>query len=1193
MNKLLIQLILILLFSHQLMAQFCVPSASEPWQEWIAQVELGTLNNSSGKCGSYGCGYDYFPDFTTAVTTNESINLTLTPGLSWSGHPADFHWRIWVDYNGNSDFSDADELVFEQSNGNQTIQSVINFVTTQTGVRRMRIAAKRGSFPDPCESFQFGEIEDYLIDLQDNSASCLNPNSSFDNGFDNWFNFGNTEYISSSGFNGCCSMQIGPDEGGFGMLNSIDANEGETFEVSTYGRIQGSPEEAAFGIKFLDGNYTPISEAQEEINSFTYDLYTVQATAPPGTQYAYAWAYKRGNSGFQYIDDLCLKQVDNPLPDLWMGIEEITTSPAPGESVNIDFWVNNGSDIPVSIWLSTDLFFDPANAIFLGSSNHGPFPANMVTNLNRTLQIPTSTPGGSYRLFAKVDGNEVIEETDENNNYGFEQILILGGTGPDLFVSSTDIESTVFRGRLFDLRGRVSNAGGQPAGGASKIFFYLSQDNQFSNDDILLGEEDTNNLPGGNLNTFDSFFEQVMIPPTISTGTYYILFVADAEFVINESNEINNVLARPITIPEDAPDVEIQTSIFSGFNVAPGETFRVRVLLQNQGNLLASGLKIRFYKPAGVEYVPGEEYIASQGSFDPDGSEEWDVDSEWFNLAYGSESLVLTFVRKTTASLTFYAELISMNEMDYDSSPNNGIPFFPREDDEDTSTRIPAYDCACEVPFAEVCGSNGITYPSACAAICAGITEYTEESCGSGNGPTVNLTTANNTLQNPFLVNIEFSAPVTQLEIEDFQISNAIASNLSGSGSNYTIFVSPINTGNVSISLPQDQAFDNDLNGNQTSNTLDIDYQPIGAGTADLSLEMSTFRYRVFPNNIAEVGIRITVSNNGPDFAEDVSVRVDNSPWVINIEDINAGESRNTVIFRTLSLEVGSVLDVFAQVASSSAPDPDSTPDNDVDRTPDEDDEDVYFRSVGPNNEVDLELSLSSDVISPPNYSTFSVTAQLTNDGDVDATGVVMSFPQPSGAVFVGGDEYSASQGTYSPHGDQLWDVGTVPAGAAVTIQFNLFRLQPEDIQTYAQVTDLQETDSDSTPDNGICCTANEDDEADLTILSVSGSQISGAPRENQSSSSPSISRLFQIKKVYPNPCTDFFNMTIQVKEVKKINYQIFDLMGKSIKKNVIQFESGINQIQMEVSDLKAGVYFILMENQYAHAPIRFVKTSL
>lgn len=131
---------------------------------------------------------------------------------------------------------------------------------------------------------------------------------------------------------------------------------------------------------------------------------------------------------------------------------------------------------------------------------------------------------------------------------------------------------------------------------------------------------------------------------------------------------------------------------------------------------------------------------------------------------------------------------------------------------------------------------------------------------------------------------------------------------------------------------------------------------------------------------------------------------------------------------------------------------------------------------------IDLELSISATPATLTQYGYVSFTAMLINAGNEDAPGVEVHFPQPDGVVFSGGNEYVASQGTYSQFGDQLWTVGTVAAGTMETLTLNFFVLENAPLTGYAEVSACTGPDADSTPGNGVCCTAVEDDEASFTI---------------------------------------------------------------------------------------------------------------
>ncbi|HFA49825.1 MAG TPA: DUF11 domain-containing protein, partial [Bacteroidetes bacterium] len=128
--------------------------------------------------------------------------------------------------------------------------------------------------------------------------------------------------------------------------------------------------------------------------------------------------------------------------------------------------------------------------------------------------------------------------------------------------------------------------------------------------------------------------------------------------------------------------------------------------------------------------------------------------------------------------------------------------------------------------------------------------------------------------------------------------------------------------------------------------------------------------------------------------------------------------------------------------------------------------------------DIDLEISLSANPANPPIYSTTAVTATLNNTGTGTATGVAVHFPKPAGIVYEGGNEWSASQGSFNPNGDEVWTVGSIPSGGSATITVNYFMLTADPVTAYAQVSAANESDPDSSPGNGVPPAANEDDEA-------------------------------------------------------------------------------------------------------------------
>ncbi|MCC6724097.1 MAG: hypothetical protein IT258_06265 [Saprospiraceae bacterium] len=132
----------------------------------------------------------------------------------------------------------------------------------------------------------------------------------------------------------------------------------------------------------------------------------------------------------------------------------------------------------------------------------------------------------------------------------------------------------------------------------------------------------------------------------------------------------------------------------------------------------------------------------------------------------------------------------------------------------------------------------------------------------------------------------------------------------------------------------------------------------------------------------------------------------------------------------------------------------------------------------GGTGQIDLSLALQQLTASPAQWSNYSVKLTISNAGPQTATGVKVKFAKPTGVVYVGGNQFTASQGTFNPNGDEVWTVGSIPANGSATLTVNYFLLNATAPVAYAQVTAANETDSDSQPNNGTPPTPVQDDEA-------------------------------------------------------------------------------------------------------------------
>jgi len=138
---------------------YCSSQGNNTTYEWIQRIQFGGIDNTSGNDGGYG---DYTA-LSTALTPGGSVSVTLTPGFAGSSYTE--YWRLWIDYNRDGDFDDSGEQI-GQGNGSGTLSGTLSISSSaSSGATRLRVAMKYNAYPSPCETFSYGEVEDYTVNI--------------------------------------------------------------------------------------------------------------------------------------------------------------------------------------------------------------------------------------------------------------------------------------------------------------------------------------------------------------------------------------------------------------------------------------------------------------------------------------------------------------------------------------------------------------------------------------------------------------------------------------------------------------------------------------------------------------------------------------------------------------------------------------------------------------------------------------------------------------------------------------------------------------------------------------------------------------------------------------------------------------------------------------------------------------------
>ncbi len=137
-------------------------------------------------------------------------------------------------------------------------------------------------------------------------------------------------------------------------------------------------------------------------------------------------------------------------------------------------------------------------------------------------------------------------------------------------------------------------------------------------------------------------------------------------------------------------------------------------------------------------------------------------------------------------------------------------------------------------------------------------------------------------------------------------------------------------------------------------------------------------------------------------------------------------------------------------------------------------------------NGADLEMSASSSTPNPGQWQIGTGRFTLTNTGSAAASGVRVRLQLPANMVYEGGNEATTSQGSFNPYQGGLWTVGTVAAGASVTIDYRVFNMTTAARKVDAWVSAQNGSDQDSSP------SAAWDGEDDATCFEFNGTGACG-----------------------------------------------------------------------------------------------------
>jgi chitodextrinase len=155
---------------------YCTSQGNSVADEKIGKVVFGSINNTS----TGGTGYTNFTAISTNVVRGSANTITITP--SWTSTIYSEGYAVFIDYNQDGDFTDAGETAFTKATSKTTpaTGTITIPATASLGSTRMRVSMKYNGTPTSCETFSYGQVEDYTVNITSVAREIESISEAFD-----------------------------------------------------------------------------------------------------------------------------------------------------------------------------------------------------------------------------------------------------------------------------------------------------------------------------------------------------------------------------------------------------------------------------------------------------------------------------------------------------------------------------------------------------------------------------------------------------------------------------------------------------------------------------------------------------------------------------------------------------------------------------------------------------------------------------------------------------------------------------------------------------------------------------------------------------------------------------------------------------------------------------------------------------
>ncbi len=147
---------------------YCASKGNNVNYEYIDNIAIGGISNAT----SANAGYANFTSQTGNLVYGNNT-IIVSAGFASSSYTE--FWKVWIDFNKNGTFESNEEVVSGSSSSAGNLSYTFSIPSSAlTGTTKMRVSMKWNGTPTACETFSYGEVEDYSVNIGNSSRGFNN-----------------------------------------------------------------------------------------------------------------------------------------------------------------------------------------------------------------------------------------------------------------------------------------------------------------------------------------------------------------------------------------------------------------------------------------------------------------------------------------------------------------------------------------------------------------------------------------------------------------------------------------------------------------------------------------------------------------------------------------------------------------------------------------------------------------------------------------------------------------------------------------------------------------------------------------------------------------------------------------------------------------------------------------------------------